>query len=106
MTRQGFTDRAGVDAPGAASRKVTVVGWMIDNTRPKSVLIASFDRTLSVTLPRAQIAIETGMPGPTSGRRSRSGGQIGDQVRVTMPAWLARDRNLTTETDERQRRLF
>lgn len=45
------------------------------------------DERTSVVLPKSQVTLEVGM---------------GRTVRVTMPKWLAADRNLTTAADDRQ----
>lgn len=45
------------------------------------------DERTAVVLPKSQVRVEAG---------------AGRAVRVTMPMWLARDRNLLSTTDDRQ----
>lgn len=99
---QGFTDRRGINddrslgAPGAAAPdadlSVTMVVTVIE-TRPLSILVCdTAGLGISCWLPRSKISIE-----PV---------RAGMVVRVTMPRWLAREKQLWSEPGEGQGQLF
>ena len=92
----GFTDRAGLPAPDP-HRKVQVRCTLLE-ARIKAVLVIDEAR-VSAWLPRGQISIEEG-GGSDGAMRS------GQQLRITLPAWLAEREQLTVTVGDGQGRLF
>lgn len=92
----GFTDRTGVPEPDP-HRKVRVRCSLLE-ARIKALLVMD-DARVRAWLPRSEISIEEG--GGTTGAL-----RFGQQLRITMPAWLAEREGLTVVVGEGQGSLF
>jgi len=92
----GFTDRTGLSAPDP-HRKVRVRCTLLE-PRIKALLVVDAAR-VSAWLPRSKISIEEG-GGGTGALRP------GQQLRITMPAWLAEREGLTVVVGDGQGDLF
>ena len=99
----GFTDRTGIDdrglgdsggaVPPDSGRPVSLVLNLLRD-EPKAIYVAeTSDSGVTAWLPRSQIEIF----GAQGGSRT---------IRVTMPLWLAREKNLATDVPEGQGSLF
>lgn len=86
----GFSDRTDVPSPRGEDRtRQVVVLCTLMKMEDAAVLVST--GVGSVWLPRSQVAIERGMFGA---------------LRVTLPAWLARDKGLVGEPADGQGSLF
>lgn len=102
MTSYGFTDRRlvadpalgaeGNAVPPDSNREVVVVVELLEE-RSQAILVGSTsDAAISCWLPLSQIKVDLAQRGRT--------------LRVTMPLWLARAKNLATEAGAGQGSLF
>lgn len=102
----GFSDRTGIpdrglgDGGGAvppdSNRLVSLVLNLLNDTKRDAIYVAeTSDSGVTAWLPRSQITVL----GDTGGGRIHT-------IRVTMPLWLARAKNLATDAGEGQGSLF
>lgn len=116
---RGFTDRTGLDdrglgdsggavAPDGNLPVTLLLNLLLDDPGKAAILVGDTAMNgVTAWLPRKHLSIfGAGRSEPFALAQANRAGQRGRTIRVTMPLWLARSKNLATDAGAGQGNLF